>query len=112
MTALLLVAALAGSPEGANDCQIADAHYYVTADVERFPAIGSTEINWATAERITKEGGIYFEILIDRCSKRPSSLVKFQAEKPVYGYYYRYRYGRLIGLDLRYVDGYPTAQEV
>jgi hypothetical protein len=110
MSGLLLLAVLAAAePKG---CQIADAHFYASADIERFPAIGSVEMSVATAEQLSKDGGTYFEITVDRCSKRPVSLMKFQAGKAVYGYYYRYREGRLIGLDRRYIDGSPTAQEI
>ena len=111
MSVLVLIAALAAS-DSPRDCLIADTHWYTSADIERFPAVGSGEIDWASAEHISKEGGIYFEIAVDRCSKRPASLIKYKAGKPVYGYYYRYKDGHLVGLDLRYIDGNPTVQEI
>ncbi len=109
MNALLLIAALTGSPE---NCLVGETHLYVSANIERFPAIGSEEIDSATAKRIAKEGGTYFEITVNVCSKQPASLIKLQAGKPLYGYYYRYQDGHLVGLDLRYIDGVPTTQEV
>ena len=111
MSVLVLIAALA-STEPLENCMIADTHRYTSADTERFPAVGSGEIDWATAVRISKAGGTYFEIDVDRCSKRPTGLMKYQAGKAVYGYYYRYKHGRLVELDLRYIDGSPTAQEI
>jgi hypothetical protein len=106
---VLLVALTAIEPK---DCQIADPHFYAGANIERFPAVGIDEMDWTAANQISRQGGVYFEITMDRCSKRPVSLMKYQAGKAVYGYYYRYKDGRLVGLDLRYIDGTPTVKEI
>jgi hypothetical protein len=110
---LYFLAAVSGSEELNDDCLIADAHYYTSANTEHFPALVSNEIDFETTKTISKDGGVYYETLIARCSNRVEGLMKYESGKAVYGFYYRYDdEGRLISLDLRYIDGHETTQEI
>jgi len=108
---LSLLAALSSPNVPAKDCQIEDAHFYLSADVEKFPATLTSEIDYAESEEMAKRGEIYFEARIDRCSRKVTSLLKMKSGKPIYGFYYEYKDGNLVSLKMRYIDGQPTVFE-
>jgi len=114
MELLLYLLAAVSSPAATEGCMISDSRYYLEADTEQFPAVLSKGIDYPTSRTVLSEGGVVFELLVDRCSKAAVGLNKLKGKgDPVYGYYYRYdKEGRLIGLDFRFIDGQPTGQEM
>jgi hypothetical protein len=108
MNSLFLALALA-APASVTDCDLADTHFYATADIEQFPASVSGEIDYAQSKIMQEHGQPYYEVVQIRCSGKIRSLVKIQDGKPQYGFQYIYEGDVITELRMLYVNGHPTS---